>query len=276
MQSREEAQEYIRRRRYRRRRRKRRRQLLRIFALCLVVFLLGAVFLWKTKNAPPPSAAETDPPVSDKPAQASPPPPTPEPSPAWKPLTADGWKLTLVNSWTPLPEGHTIQTVTLTNGLQVDERCYPELQAMMDACREEGLHPVICSGYRTHEEQEELFQNKVDSLMAQGYSETDAAREAGKVVAVPGTSEHELGLAVDIADMDHQLLDSSQEDTEVQKWLMEHCWEYGFILRYPTGKSDLTGIIYEPWHYRYVGKEDAEQIHSLGVCLEEYLAEGSD
>lgn len=275
MQSREEAQEYIRRRRYRRRRRKRRRQLLRIGALCLAVFLLGAVFWWKTKKTPPPPSAATEPPVSDEPAQTSPP-PTPEPSPAWKPITADGWKLTLVNSWNPLPEEHAIQTVTLTNGLKVDERCYPELQAMMDACREEGLRPVICSGYRTHEEQEELFQNKVDSLMAQGYSETEATKEAGKVVAVPGTSEHELGLAVDIADMDHQLLDRSQEDTEVQKWLMEHCWEYGFILRYPTGKSDLTGIIYEPWHYRYVGKEDAEQLHTLGVCLEEYLAEGAD
>lgn len=275
MQSREEAQEYIRRRRYRRRRRKRRRQLLRIGALCLVVFLLGAVFWWKTKKTLPPPSAATEPPVSDEPAQTSPP-PTPEPSPAWKPITADSWKLTLVNSWNPLPEEHAIQTVTLTNGLKVDERCYPELQAMMDACREEGLRPVICSGYRTHEEQEELFQNKVDSLMAQGYSETEATKEAGKVVAVPGTSEHELGLAVDIADMDHQLLDRSQEDTEVQKWLMEHCWEYGFILRYPTGKSDLTGIIYEPWHYRYVGKEDAEQIHSLGICLEEYLAEGAD
>ena len=95
---------------------------------------------------------------------------------------------------------------------------------------------------------------------------------AGKVVAVPGTSEHELGLAVDIADMNHQLLDESQEDTEVQKWLLEHCWEYGFILRYPTGKSDITDIIYEPWHYRYVGREDAEQIRALDVCLEEYLA----
>lgn len=275
MQSREEAQEYVHRRRYRRRRRKRRRQLLRIGALCLAVFLVGAVFLWKTKKTPPPPSTATEPPVSDEPAQTGTPPPTPEPSPAWRPLTADSWKLTLVNSWNPLPEEHAIRTVTLTNGLQVDERCYPELQAMMDACREEGLRPVICSGYRTHEEQEELFQNKIDSLMAQGYSETDATREAGKVVAVPGTSEHELGLAVDIADMDHQLLDETQEDTEVQKWLMEHCWEYGFILRYPTGKSDLTGIIYEPWHYRYVGKEDAEQIHSLGVCLEEYLAGGA-
>lgn len=275
MQGRTEAQARIRQRRYRRRRRTRRRRVFQISALCLAVFILGAALLWRRKPTDPPSATQTDPPVSNAPTRTDPPTNTPEPSPAWKPITTDSWKLTLVNFQNPLPEEHTIQTVTLKNGLRVDERCYPELQAMMDACRAEGLEPVICSAYRTHKEQEELFQNKIDRLIEQGYSEADAETEAGKVVAVPGTSEHELGLAVDIADMNHQLLDESQEDTEVQKWLMEHSWEYGFILRYPTGKSDVTGIIYEPWHYRYVGKEDAEQIHTLGVCLEEYLAEGA-
>ena len=82
-----------------------------------------------------------------------------------------------------------------------------------------------------------------------------------------------MGLAVDIVDLNNQNLDSSQEDTEVQKWLMEHCWEYGFILRYPNGKSEITGIIYEPWHYRYVGKDAAKEITDAGICLEEYLAQ---
>lgn len=91
------------------------------------------------------------------------------------------------------------------------------------------------------------------------------------MVAVPGTSEHQTGLAMDIVDVNNQRLDESQESTAVQKWLIEHSLEYGFILRYPTGKSEITGIIYEPWHYRYVGREDAEQIHTLDVCLEEYL-----
>lgn len=271
MQGRTEAQARIRQRRYRRRRRTRRRHLIRIFVIFVAVCLIGVAFLWSKKSASP----QTELPAPSEPARTEPPQATPEPSPAWKPITTDSWKLQLVNFQHPLPEEHTIQTVTLKNGLRVDERCYPELQSMMDACRAEGLEPVICSAYRTHKEQEELFQNKIDRLIEQGYSEADAETEAGKVVAVPGTSEHELGLAVDIADMNHQLLDESQEDTEVQKWLMEHSWEYGFILRYPTGKSDVTGIIYEPWHYRYVGKEDAEQIHTLGVCLEEYLAEGA-
>lgn len=183
----------------------------------------------------------------------------------------DEWNLRLVNSWNLLPKDYTISLTQLKNGLSVDSRCYPALQEMMDACRADGLSPVICSAYRSWEKQQSLFQNKVSRLLAQGYSEAEAAVEAGKVVAVPGTSEHQLGLAVDIVDVNHQLLDKSQENTVVQKWLMEHSWEYGFILRYPNDKSSITGIIYEPWHYRYVGLEAAKEIHERGICLEEYL-----
>lgn len=99
----------------------------------------------------------------------------------------------------------------------------------------------------------------------------DAKAKAGRQVAVPGTSEHQLGLAVDIVDVSYQLLDTNQENTDVQKWLLENSWRYGFILRYPTDKTDITGIVYEPWHYRYVGKEYAKEIHEKGVCLEQYL-----
>lgn len=205
---------------------------------------------------------------ADSPASSSVAPPT-----APKPVAAGTWKLVLVNPWNPLPENYEVRTVTLQNGLQVDERCYPDLQAMMDACRADGLTPVICSAYRTREFQESLYQQEVGRYLDEGYEQDAAQAEAGKSVAVPGTSEHQLGLAIDVVDIDNQLLDESQEDTEVQKWLMAHSWEYGFILRYPTGKSEITGIIYEPWHYRYVGREDAERIHALGVCLEEYLAE---
>ena len=184
----------------------------------------------------------------------------------------DEWKLMLVNPWNPLPEDYTFTLKELSNGHAVDERCYPDLQKMMDACRSAGLSPVICSSFRTREMQQDLFQNKINRLMAQGLSQDDAETEAAKVVAVPGTSEHQLGLALDIVDLNNQNLDESQESTPVQKWLMEHSWEYGFILRYPNEKSEITGIIYEPWHYRYVGVDAASEIHELGVCLEEYLA----
>ena len=90
-------------------------------------------------------------------------------------------------------------------------------------------------------------------------------------MAIPGTSEHQLGLAVDIIDNRNWNLNESQAQMPTQKWLMEHSWRYGWILRYPNEKSEITGIIYEPWHYRYVGKEIAAEIHDLGVCLEEYL-----
>lgn len=184
---------------------------------------------------------------------------------------AEDWMLTLVNPWNTLPKDYTFTVTQLKNGQSVDQRCYPDLQDMMDACRAAGLSPVICSSYRPWEKQEKLYQNKVDRLTAQGYSLETAKTEAAKEVAVPGTSEHQLGLALDIVDLNNQNLDSSQEDTAVQKWLMEHSWEYGFILRFPSGKSDITGIIYEPWHYRYVGKDAAKEIHESGVCLEEYL-----
>ena len=195
-----------------------------------------------------------------------------EGSPAYVPSAEpDDWRLRLVNPWNPIPEDYDLTLTQLINGQAIDERCYPDLQDMMDDCRGAGLSPLICSSYRTRETQEELYENKVQRLIAEGYNEETARTEAGTAVAVPGTSEHQLGLAVDIVDMNNQNLDESQEDTSVQKWLMEHSWEYGWILRYPKDKSDITGIIYEPWHYRYVGKDAAREIHALGVCLEEYL-----
>lgn len=188
-----------------------------------------------------------------------------------KTQNANAWNLILVNPWKSIPKDYEIKLKNLINGHAVDERCYPELQKMMDDCRAVGLSPLICSSYRTKEKQERLYNKKVNSLVLQGYSETDAQVEAGKSVAVPGTSEHQLGLAVDIVDINNQNLDSSQEDTKVQQWLMNNSWKYGFILRYPSDKSNITGIMYEPWHYRYVGKDVAKYIYENYICLEEYL-----
>ncbi len=250
------------RRRKGRRRRVRAGLILVLAALSAGLFLMGAGQgggVQATLAAVPPQTAAPVPTV----------PPTPDPEPE---VPADDWRLTLANPWTPLPEGYEPALTRLKNGHAVDERCYPALQEMLDACRAAGLSPVICSSYRTQEKQEQLFQRQVDGLLARGYAPDAALSEAAKAVAAPGTSEHQLGLAVDIVDLNNQNLNESQEDTAVQKWLMEHCWEYGFILRYPNDKSAVTGIIYEPWHYRYVGQEAAGEIHTLGVCLEEYLA----
>lgn len=187
--------------------------------------------------------------------------------------SVDDWQLVLVNPWNNIPGGYEVVLTQLRDGQAVDQRCYPDLQKMLDDCRAAGLEPLLCSSYRTQTKQEQLFNNKVDRLVAQGYSRQEAPTEAAKAVALPGTSEHQLGLAVDIVDINNQNLDSSQEHTSVQQWLMKNSWKYGFILRYPTGKSSITGIMYEPWHYRYVGKEAAKEIYEQGICLEEYLAD---
>lgn len=184
----------------------------------------------------------------------------------------EDWRFILVNPWYILPEEYNeVVTSSLPNGESVDSRCYADLMQMLADCTSAGGNPVVCSSYRPHMKQVALFDQQVESLVSAGRTREEAEAEAGTVVALPGTSEHEIGLAVDICDYDYQNLDDAQADTPTQKWLMEHSWEYGFILRYPVNKSNITGIIYEPWHYRYVGKEAAREITEKGICLEEYL-----
>ena len=265
-------------RRRRQPRRKKSASPLPALAIAVLAFLI-ALALPREKPAAADQSAEAFPikALADSPEEPETPGMTPDPRgaepepPGTGGGDTDAWNLLLVNPWNPLPEDYTFTRRELSGGHSVDERCYPDLQAMMDACREEGLSPLICSSYRSQEKQESLFQNKVERLMGQGMNREEAETEAAKSVAVPGTSEHQLGLAVDIVDVNNQNLDKTQEDTAVQQWLMAHSWEYGFILRYPSGKSGLTGIIYEPWHYRYVGKDAAREIYEAGVCLEEYL-----
>ena len=182
------------------------------------------------------------------------------------------WRLLLVNPWNKLPEGYTVELKSLANGLKVDARIYDDLSAMLGACFDAGLHPVVCSAYRSNATQQRLHNNKIARLMAAGYGREAAVQEAGRWVAAPGTSEHQTGMALDIVSYSYQNLTRKQEETAEQKWLMEHCWEYGFILRYPSDKCEITGIGYEPWHYRYVGRDTAMAIRESGLCLEEYLA----
>ena len=179
--------------------------------------------------------------------------------------------LTLVNPWNPLPDSWTPDLVTLSDGRKIDSRCYEAFEEMMDACKAAGYSPFLCSAYRTQETQQQLYDNKVQRLINSGMSEEEAKVEAAKAVAIPGTSEHQLGLAVDIVDANMQDLTDEQENTATQKWLMANSWRYGFIHRYPNGRTDITGIIYEPWHYRYVGKDAAQDIFNRDITLEEYL-----
>ncbi len=191
-----------------------------------------------------------------------------EPSDPGSSSDGEDWQMLLVNRWNAIPEGYEVSTVTLSNGYEVDERIYPDLQQMFDDMRAQGVYPVVASGYRTTERQIELMNEKIEGYLSEGYSVEDATAEAMLWVAVPGTSEHQTGLAVDInADGVHSA------GYEVYEWLAENAWQYGFILRYPEGKEDITATDYEPWHYRYVGRENAKAIYESGLCLEEYLGE---
>ena len=189
-------------------------------------------------------------------------------------FSASGQLLILVNPWNYVPEDYTVELVPLNKDHQIASVAYGSLVQMLVDCENAGHQPVVCSSYRTQEYQESLFQRKVERLLEDKdyeYTEEEARIVAARSVAIPGTSEHQLGLAADIIDNRNWNLDESQALMPTQQWLMEHSWRYGWILRYPNEKSGVTGIIYEPWHYRYVGKEVAAEIHELGICLEEYL-----
>ena len=184
----------------------------------------------------------------------------------------ENWSVILVNPWNPLPDGYSTRLVSVAEGYQADYRVKDALDAMLTDCRKAGYNPVICSAYRTVARQQTLFENEVKEFMSYGYDRTAAEEYASKWVARPGTSEHHTGLAFDIVSGGYQSLDRTQEETPEQRWLMENCYKYGFILRYPDNKTDITGINYEPWHYRYVGLDIATEIYRRGITLEEYLA----
>ncbi len=179
--------------------------------------------------------------------------------------------LTLVNYKNKIPDDWKVDLVSLNDQQSIDQRAYQELKNMLNDAKKQGLNIIVCSSYRTYDKQKELFVNKVKEYLKEGYGYNEAQEAASMWVAKPNTSEHQLGLAVDLVSKKNQRLDDSQERTAEQQWLIKNCWRYGFILRYPSNKSDLTKVGYEPWHYRFVGKEHAKKITEQGVCLEEYL-----
>ena len=182
--------------------------------------------------------------------------------------TADeslGWNLMLVNSRYRIPDDYSVELIRLSNGEQVDSRIYPDLQEMFDDARGAGYSLFVRAGYRSEEDQEDLMEDKIEAYRQEGYSQREAEHEAEKWVAKPGTSEHELGLAVDIN------AEGQTDGNRLYQWLAEHSWKYGFILRYPAEKEEITGIDYEPWHFRYVGKQAAKEMYEKDLCLEEYV-----
>lgn len=183
------------------------------------------------------------------------------------------WNMVLVNWQNKMEDGYEPELAELQKNYYVDERILDAAKQMLADAKKEGLHVIVCSAYRSVERQESLFNESMKEKIKDGMSYVEAYQETAKSIAVPGTSEHALGLALDLISNQYDELDEGQEDTKEAKWLAENCYKYGFILRYPLEKTAITGIIYEPWHYRYVGVEDATKITELGITLEEYLGE---
>lgn len=174
------------------------------------------------------------------------------------------WNLVLVNEDHALPRNFTVDTVEMPGGERVDARIADSLNALLQGARDAGYHPFIRSGYRTREQQEQILNERIERSVEEGTFILLARQEALRWVAEPGTSEHELGLAVDIND--------EHGDDGLYDWLNENAPAYGFIQRYPSGKTSITGISHEPWHYRYVGQQAAQKMQANNQCLEEYLS----
>lgn len=186
------------------------------------------------------------------------------------------WRLVLINKQHSVPDDYTftLGTVkTIKGNMSCDERIIDDWIAMLQDAKESGVNLMICSPYRDLERQKYLFNRKIKRYVKQGMSYMEAYRLSSEVVTVPGASEHQIGLAFDIVSNNYTALDEGFGETEAGIWLAENSYRFGFILRYPQGKEYITGIDYEPWHFRYVGVEAATYITKKGITLEEFWEE---
>lgn len=189
------------------------------------------------------------------------------------PGTVEKEKILLVNKDHPLDSSY--QPNLKKNrqyGVEVDASIYDALEDMLKAGEKEGLSFWIASAYRSTDRQRELLDEDIGELVRRGYSYSEAYEEVVRETMPVGCSEHATGLAVDIVAKDYQMLDEKQGRTDEIIWLQKNCSQYGFILRYPEGKEDITKVSYESWHFRYVGVDAAKEIMTQGITLEEYLS----
>ena len=187
-------------------------------------------------------------------------------------ITITEWQYVLINKDTPIKSYAPSVRQFGSDGPYVDKRMIDSLSSLVDAAKEAGFEPYISVGYRSYADQQQLFNEKASELSQNGvYTYEEAQQIAAEIVAKPGTSDHQTGLAVDILDKEYEVIDYSKMDSKFFDWLDANCAQFGFIKRYPSNKKSVTGWD-EPWHYRYVGKEVAEFIMKNGMCLEEFAA----
>lgn len=180
------------------------------------------------------------------------------------------WRLVLINKQHPIPDDYEFNLGRTKDNIQCDERIIDDLLLMMQAAKKDGCNLAIQSYYRTYDRQQSNFNDRIKSYMGQGMSYMDAYKKTSQVITVPGCSEHEIGLALDITCDTFIPLLQGFADTKEGKWLAEHSHEYGFTLRYPLEKEYITSIEFEPWHFRYVGREAARIMYKENICLEEF------
>lgn len=183
------------------------------------------------------------------------------------------WRLVLINKQHPISDDYEFKLgwrSIESKSIQLDDRILDDLLLMMQAAKKDGLNLVIRSPYRTFDRQVSNFNNRIREYMQKGLSYMEAYKVTSQVITVPGCSEHEVGLALDITSQSYIDLEQEFANTKEGKWLADHSYEYGFILRYPQGKEYITSIEYEPWHFRYVGREAASVMKEEDLCLEEF------
>ncbi len=179
----------------------------------------------------------------------------------------DDWRIRLVNYENVLPDNYEIELKNIDSTRQFDARAIEELINMMTAMKKDGITNIwVQSSYRSITRQREIFDKKVNTYLLQGKTQEEAERLTLQTINKPGTSDHNLGLAVDF-----NYIDYAFDELKGFKWLQQNAEKYGFILRYRKDKEDITKVNYEPWHWRYVGVEHAKKINELDFCLEEYI-----
>lgn len=187
----------------------------------------------------------------------------------------EDWALYVIGKNNPLPDDFTITEKVVVGERTLDERCADYAIKMLNDAAEQGVDLFVTSSYRSVQRQAENMQSYINTLIGRGYSEEEAKIQAEKEIAIPGCSEHNAGLAMDIVSSDywsdHSDLDESFEQLPHFNWLIANSWKYGFVLSYPKDKEEITGIIYEPWHYRFVGLKHAENIHKVYEETGEFL-----